>query len=113
MRSAIRKPTNPNNAAVIKAYWNPVTNPAAAAAAVFVAPVGAGVGAPATVRSTARPSGNPTRNDVLIRPEASPSSPCLVPAIAAMLRAGKPMLAPKAQIIMPGSTPKYVPVGEI
>ncbi|TMP98158.1 MAG: hypothetical protein E6K99_07925 [Thaumarchaeota archaeon] len=109
----MRKPRKPNRAAVIKAYWNPVTNPAAAAAAAFAAPVGAGSVAPATVSSTARPSGNPTRNDVLIRPEASPSSPGLVPAIAAMLRAGKPMLAPKAQRIIPGSIPKYVPVGEI
>ena len=48
----------------------------------------------------------PIRNEVLMTPDARPSSPGLVPATAARLTAGKPMLAPRVQTIMPGSITK-------
>src|SRR5207249_11521703 len=58
--------------------------------------------APAIVKSTAKPRGKPIRKDVLTTPEARPSSPGFVPATAARLTAGNPMLAPRVQTIMPG-----------
>src|SRR5207253_4614221 len=78
----------------------------AAAEADKSAPIGAGSTAPTTVSKTARPKGKPTRCEVLMSPEARPSSPGWVPASAAMLSAGRPMLAPRDQSRMPGSIPR-------
>src|SRR5712692_5369594 len=109
-RRAIRKPRTPRSAAATTAAWNPATTPAAAAEA---GPAEGGSNAPATVRSIASPTGNPTREDVLTTPEARPSSPGCVPATAAMLIAGKPMLAPSAQTSRPGISTSALPLGDI
>src|SRR2546430_3749390 len=105
VREARAKPNKLNSPATKRADRNPVTTPSKAA--YDPTPVAAGGSkAPAIVKSTAKPSGNPIRKDVPITPEARPSSPGLVPATAARLTAGNPMLAPRVQTIIPGSTRK-------
>ena len=100
--SAIRRPKTPRSAPANRATWTPATTPAAPALAV-VGPVGGGSKTFAMVRSTTRPTGNPILKDVLTIPEASPSSPCFVPATAAMFTAEKPVLAPSAHTTKPCS----------
>src|SRR5437016_8914404 len=105
MREASAKPSRLNSTAANRAYRNPVTTPSKAAYDPTPAAAG-GSKAPAIVKSTAKPRGKPMRKDVLITPEARPSSPGFVPATAARLTAGNPMLAPRVQTIIPGSTRK-------
>ncbi len=111
-RRAIKNPRTPMSDAAISATWNPATTPAAEIEAP-VDPAAGGSKALAIVRSIASPTGNPIRDEVLTRPEAKPSSPGRVPATAAMLTAGNPMLAPSAQTRRPGINTKALPLGDM
>src|SRR5690348_7429749 len=98
--------------AATSATWNPAATPAAEIEAP-VDPAAGGSKALAIVRSIASPTGNPTRDEVLTKPEAKPSSPGRVPATAAIFTAGNPMLAPSAQTSKPGINTKALPVGDM
>src|SRR5437660_9928276 len=98
--------------AAISATWNPATTPAAEIEAP-VDPAAGGSKALATVRRIASPTGNPMRDELLTRPQARPSSPSRVPATAAMLTGGNPLLAPRAQTRRPGTNPNALPMVDL
>src|SRR5207245_7142232 len=91
---------------------NRATTPAVLVEALTL-PGAGGSKAPAIVKRMASPMGKPTRDDVPTTPEAKPSSPGRVPATAAMLIAGNPILAPSAHTSSPGISTKAFPLGDI